>query len=228
LPLRNGYYIKNADGSYSYNLAKIEDDWKKLSGEEYFPLRYDEFYPEGLATSGHHGVDVITGGGGNLTGNDFIGRVTVGNVPNEEEFAIKLIEDVQDVHPFRREGNQLSKMLQSFGVKEKEKLQKKADSLYTSIYDTLNKGADYGQTPLGKLWYDWLGGRALNKLRYSRPFRLPGTHYDNATGQIVRNNFWKRADAKMKDFELGKLTGARPFLMRTEIPTTLTYKLTSG
>ena len=224
LPLRHNYYIQNADGSYSYNLAKIEDDWKKLSGEDYFPLRYNDFYPESLATSGHHGKDVITGGGGNLTGNAFIGRVTVGNFPNKEEFAVKLIEDIQDVHPFRRNKNTFSKVLQNIIDKKIQKVQKKADSLYISI---LNKGQDYGQSKIGKLWYDWIRGEVLNKIRYSGQFRLPGTYYDKSTNDIAVNDFWKTVNAKMRNFELGTLTGAKPFLMRTEVPTTFKHKSTT-
>jgi hypothetical protein len=142
LPSRHQYYIPNGDGSYRYNLEKIQQDWKQLSGEDYFPLPVEEFYDEALATSGHHGFDVITGAGGNLTGNSFIGKVTVGDMYNGgEEFGIKLIEDRQDAHPFRRDNRQFSNWLQKSVLdKTSKKIRNKANNIYTKLFDLTNKG----------------------------------------------------------------------------------------
>ena len=67
-----------------------------MSGTDVFPIDPQDFYSEKLATSGRHGVDVITGAGGHLTGNAFITkkRIPLNELGEYEEFGIKLIEDV--------------------------------------------------------------------------------------------------------------------------------------
>lgn len=225
LPSRHNYYLRNADGSYRYNLDQIQKDWQTLSGEKEFPISQLDFYSEALKNAGHHGVDVITGAGGNLTGNEFIARQSFGPIGDKEEFGIKLIQDWQDAHPFRRSNRQFSNWLQKSVIDKKmDKVRNWADSMYTSIYDTLNKGQDWGQSPLGEFWYNWLGGRQLNQLRHADNPRLPGYHYNKEAAEWVPGEFWQKINSKMADFEVGSITGAKPFLMKTEIPYTIRRK----
>lgn len=221
LPLQYQYYIPNGDGTYRYNLEKIQKDWKELSGKSLFTIDPYDFYSEELATAGHHGIDVITGAGGNLTGNSTIVKKKLpknDGLGGYEEFGIKLIEDVQDAHPFRRNTKQFSDILQTEFLDEiTEKIRNKSNVIYNKLYNSTMQVSP----KLNRFWYNYLGGRPLNKLRSDINLRLPGYVKEGFTKKP--GSFWQKINKKMTDFEVGQLTGATPFTMRTYIPYTYRY-----
>lgn len=220
LPTKHNYYIKNADGSYRYNLDQIQKDWEILSGKTEYPLGGQYFFPDKYESPGRHGFDVITGAGGYLTKNQQLWSDVIKNNPFDQKIiGTKLIEDMQDIHPFRRKERYISSLLQQALKDKQQSIIKGANNLYTSIFNKLGDGK------LNKFWYNYLGGKQLNQLRYSQPWLLPGLKIDKTTLDIVPNNFWKKLDSKMADFEMGSVTGSKPFLMRTEVPYTYQRKM---
>lgn len=216
LPLDHQYYLSNGDGTYRYNLEKIQKDWKELSGSDEFPIGpVEEFYDKKFETNGHHGRDIITGAGANLTGNKFIGEKKFFTNGNEIiEQGIKEIEDIQDVHPFRRRKNLFSERLYNALDDKQYKIKNTLSNNYVKLYDLTYKI----NPKFNKFWYNYLGGRQLNRLRYSSNLKLPGYVYDGILK--TPGPFWQKINKKMADFEVGQLTGATPFTMRTQIPYT--------
>lgn len=93
----NNYYIKNADGTYSYNLAKINQD----SNGTFKPIL------SAKPNESLNNVDYITGAHGGLHSNNIH--------INNDGSGIQTITDVYDLNPFSRKedllGNQLSQTL---------------------------------------------------------------------------------------------------------------------
>lgn len=84
LPQQHGTYIKNTDGTYSYDMNKIMD----VSLGTWKPYREPSF----KNTKSH---DFVTGAGGNLEVFKLINR-------DKFENSIMRIEDTWDLHPFRK------------------------------------------------------------------------------------------------------------------------------
>lgn len=144
LPERDPLYIANQDGTFSYNLPYIEQQYAKNG------LKID-------TANMNLGVDWITGNGGNLesTKNINFGHGIGSDLP--KTFSMQEMTDTWDLHPFRRAEDQLSKKYGDF-------VRKTADNIYTKLYDRL-----YGHNKPFKYisGYNLLGGKQLNRIRYS-------------------------------------------------------------
>lgn len=158
LPQQFGTYVKNIDGTYSYDLNRID---QMTNGNIWIPIgdkisRVRE--------------DFITGAGGNLekwyrkSGDKYSGQGTT------------VIEDMWDLQPFKFQDWDLSRRL-SDKLIEKHLIPKKIVKLYDKKH----------------------------------PYDI---RYDGS----VDYNFFPKLGQKFKDFEVGKLTGGKPFLMKTEVP----------
>lgn len=171
-----GTYIKNPDGSYSYDMANI---MKKSEGT---------WYPKSVPKKEQHGngLDFVTGAGGGLTDFRLIGEGDYGN-------GLMHIEDLWDINPYSRRGDGLSnRMFPNWDQKFGNKLWTKALNL--EVY-----GTEHPETTAGKL-----ARKAAEKLYKASEKPLLGllSPIDNA----------------MKKFEIGMITGGKPFLMKTDIP----------
>ena len=139
---REPIYIKNADGTYSYNVPYL----KQVNNIVDFPLRPEE------------SVDWVTSNGGNLSANSKIIDLGYGiSSDSNKRFAIHQMKDVWDLHPFSREPDKLSNRI----LKD---IHKKSDKLYQSIYKPFYDG----WTKFGRFGYNNLGGKQLNRLRYGQ------------------------------------------------------------
>ena len=144
LPERDPLYIANQDGTFSYNLPYIEQQYAKNG------LKID-------TANMNLGVDWITGNGGNLESTKNISFGHGIGSDSSKTFSMQEMTDTWDLHPFRRADNQLSKKYGDF-------VRKTADNIYTKLYDRL-----YGHNKPFKYisGYNLLGGKQLNRIRYS-------------------------------------------------------------
>lgn len=102
LPQKYNTYIKNLDGTYSYDLSRI---------------------PKELQVNSRSHSDFITGSGGGLQGN---AGVILDALPDGTMYELRTIKDVWDAHPFSRTNNQFSDVL---GRKINEVVRGKQDSI---------------------------------------------------------------------------------------------------
>lgn len=144
LPERDPLYTANQDGTFSYNLPYIEQQYAKNG------LKID-------TANMNLGVDWITGNGGNLESTKNISFGHGIGSDSLKTFSMQEMTDTWDLHPFRRAEDQLSKKYGDF-------VRKTADNIYTKLYDKL-----YGHNKPFKYisGYNLLGGKQLNRIRYS-------------------------------------------------------------
>lgn len=180
---KNNIYIKNLDGTYSYNLNTI----KKLN---------PKFHPILTPINGGNGYDYVTGAGGGLTK----------NILNEQNKNIgtdiitqgtQHIEDLWDLHPFSRQGDELNNRYNSW---YNENISNKIQNFRKKLYNKNIIGIDANY--LGNKIIEKLENKTLNRLRNNPPFINSINNLNN----------------KFKNFEVGPLLGGKPFLMKTDIP----------
>lgn len=220
LPERYGIYIKNPDGTYSYNLRKINELAK---GQLTPDLSYtsgdlaSDFYE---AAAGH-GTDFITGAGGGLTGNT--SRLThVGE--DGTKYGIQTITDTWDINPFERPADRiitkwwnklaeqpswklrrrLNKWGEHIGVNEKE-----LTNWYRSLSDAEKEFVDLDPDMFRK---KGLSGR-IGKWLYNA---------DPSLNAHKRPKFIQTLDDKVAAIEAGRILGGKPFTMKTDIPLKIT------
>lgn len=221
LPQQHGTYIKNSDGTYSYNMEKILND-----SYDSFDIPYEDLkrqIQEGLAP-----IDFVTGAGGRVRF-DSAGRFTeegdlVGNI---------FLEDVWDLHPFSRRGNkvlsnQINKYLKdAIGTKKmREGVQNFREWMFNKGHWSIFNPED--RTLFGKLL--WPLDKHLNSYRIGakvKKSKTPGQKdkiveytpiMDNIIDFITTNKLAKKIDDKLSLFEVGSITGGKPFTMKTTIP----------
>lgn len=188
LPERDPLYIANQDGTFSYNLPYIEQQYAKNG------LKID-------TANMNLGVDWITGNGGNLESTKNISFGHGIGSDSSKTFSMQEMTDTWDLHPFRRAEDQLSKKYGDF-------VRKTADNIYTKLYYKLydhNKPFKYISG------YNLLGGKQLNRIRYSD--KVP---FQNTIDKISK---------KLVNFEAGPVMGGKPFVMKTNIPLTRQFTL---
>ena len=144
LPERDPLYIANQDGTFSYNLPYIEQQYAK-NGLKIDPVNRNL------------GVDWITGNGGKLESTKNISFGHGIGSDSSKRFSMQEMTDTWDLHPFGRAEDQLSKKYGDF-------VRKVANNTYTKLYDRL-----YGLNKPFKYisGYNLLGGKQLNRIRYS-------------------------------------------------------------
>lgn len=193
LPSRTDIYLPNGDGTYRYNIPKISE----LAGGEFQPHPANKIV-DGVSVDV---MDKVTGAGGGLTKSEvYETQAPYRNAQGTYDIIGKhVIEDDWDLHPFGRAEDQLLDKAQKF-------VNSKADKLYQKIYNKVY----HSDRPYGRFAYNYLGGKQLNKLRYS--------------DAIKQNKLLNKLNKKIANFEVGPILGGKPFRMHTEIPFTKKIK----
>lgn len=213
LPQKYGTYVKNADGTYAYDLERI-----KQLDPNFSPALENKY-------------DDITGAGGGLT----LDKLDVINKDGNTTKVVRTIEDVWDLHPFSRVNDKFSAKINT-ALKEKigsQKFRDAAQSFRTYMY---NKG-HWGYKPktlIGKMTH--FLDSPLNQYRtgyrsnwttlsdgsvVANPTPIAPT-MDKIIDGITNNKVIKYFSDKLATLEAGKIIGGRPFTMHTEIPMTKT------
>lgn len=203
-------YIKNSDGTYSYNMDKINE----MSRGTFKPVT--DMYSNPF--------DYVTGAGGGLTKYENKNLATQGL----KTYGIQTIEDVWDLHPFSRPSDLISKRIpiiekpfktyNRMAVTLSSKIKKVSNNLKYNNKDIKNylsnadeytvETFDPEMFPRNNLSYNV--GEKLDKIAKSiQPSKQP---WEYKPAQKI-NNYGKTLEA-------GKILGGKPFKMRTEIPYT--------
>lgn len=217
LPQKHGTYIKNADGTYAYDLERINNI------DPNFNPSIDSWY------------DDVTGAGGGLTHNSYI---TLGEEPgkaNPKSFGVRTIEDVWDLHPFSREGDKINTKIENY-LKNKigtQKFRDAAQEFRRYMYKKGHWDIDSGHTLLGKATH--FLDSPLNQYRtgYRTVHNSDGTiglkdfspTMDNLINKFTHSKFMDKITDKVSKIEAGTIIGGKPFTMHTEIPITRENKI---
>lgn len=209
-------------GAYQPNLRAIKDnpDIDRL-------LRYNIKYPEG--------IDIVNGSGGN------VGSVTLDNFFGDVNDTLKpysgimKYEDVWDLHPFSRKGdgftnkvirpltlnvaNKLSRGVTSIGNKlywlsmiDKQKTKAFREAIKRGEQDALDAYYDSGDDVIYKL-----DTPRLADFIHNAKNKIEEAIYKGEL-KLTKSFPFRKLDEKMKNFEVGSITGGKPFTVVTEIP----------
>ena len=165
-------YVDNGDGTFSYNLDYIQNT-NKTSYARYLNPEDKNMFTSPVIN------DYVTGNGGNVAS----------KIIYKPEGSYNRIEDIWDLHPFK--SNSYVHPLQDSVW---QKITGIADDLYSKNY---YNGLKYKN----KYSYNLLGGKLLNKLRYSNP-----------------PEWFQKSLQRFENMEMGPLLGGKPFTMRTDVP----------
>lgn len=234
-PQKYNTYIKNADGTYSYNIEIFRDHYKN--------------HPEDLIDDikatvyNKHDFMGLTHGGLWSANTD-----TIYKYPdlNSTSFNNLHIEDLWDLQPFQRASHSFSgrvknSLTEALGT---QAWRNRADKFRTFMYD---KGLWGNNSKFSKITYPI--DRTLNRFRSGIGYKLvedakadpfagfvlkdapKGFHWesyelpkrmDDIIEKISKNKLTSAIDKKLKDIEVSKLIGGNPFYMKTDIPFTKT------
>lgn len=217
LPEKYGMYIKNADGTYSYNLQKINaiadgkltPDLTHTSGDIEIPFADNDW----------NGYDFVTGAGGGLTGNT--SKLTHID-PDGTKHGIQTITDTWDLHPFSRPGDKI--MEKAWGAIVQPVTSKVVNRLHsfgnTIGYDTKAFKKAFDSAP--EFEKEW-----LELDMFPRPNRVL-TKIGNTLRDVdypKMPTFVKKLDSKIAKYEVGPILGGKPFVMRTDLPIKVTSEI---
>lgn len=204
-PQQYGTYIKNADGTYSYNMDKIIKDSEGTFWPDVFVMDQERY---GSA------IDAVTGAGGGI--NSIVSRTKrISTNPNTiTNHGYVIMEDVWDLHPFSRNTDKLISDRINKKLKEglgSSKLKNSAQNIRRYMYDKGHWSLFNKPTVLGKAtkFLD----RPLNKYRMSQH-----TIIDNAIDKLTKNKLTKKIDDKLSNFEVGSILGGKPFTLKHNLP----------
>lgn len=204
-PQQYGTYIKNEDGTYSYNMDKIIKD-----SEGTFWPDVDMMDQERYGSA----IDAVTGAGGGI--NSIISKTKhISTGPNTAtNHGYVIMEDVWDLHPFSNNDNKM--ISERLNKKLKEglgslKLKKSAQNIRNYMYDKGHWSLFNKPTVLGKVtkFLD----RPLNRYRMSQH-----TIVDNTIDKLTKNKLTKKIDDKLSKFEVGPILGGKPFTLKHNLP----------
>lgn len=213
LPQPYNTYIKNADGTYSYDMKKIMD------------LSHGTWHPAQAPKKGVPKQDVVydfvTGAGGGLTDFKLIAEGDYGN-------GIMRLEDTWDLHPFSRDDKYFADKLRNLLIDKigSQNRRNAVQKLREKLWDKGIFGL-YG-TPMHKIMYPI--DKTLNNYRmglFSPTFEIKSGKYEK---QVIRGLadklIWdltnsapiRKFSDKLRNFEVGTISGGKPFKMKTDIP----------
>lgn len=208
-----GMYIKNADGTYSYDLKKINE------------LSDNTFRPEIDYEKGAH-YDYVTGAGGGLTKYENKDIAEQG----AKTYGVQTIEDIWDLHPFSRPSDVITKRLTALetpfklynrvrnaGATSLKKLANRFKYDDKQISDYLKSASEYEQEMFDPDMFprserSYIIGETINKIADKI---IPKKQYYEYSPLVKLNK-------TLKQFEVGSVSGGKPFKMHTEIPYTKT------
>lgn len=200
LPQKHGLFIKNDNGTYAYNFDKLSD----MLG----------ISKENLVHSflGKPKWDYWTGAHGNLwTISD--------DIPIDEHNYIQHIEDMWDVNPFQRSKDKVGMKLAQKVNKAKNKWNNFAQRIIPDdwIYDMRRYSDDvrdmYDTTSPDMQEYielPYKSDYAKNNWLYQIS-HIPSKRYENYP-------IFNWIDSKLSNFEMGMLTGGKPYKLEMDIP----------
>lgn len=204
-PQQYGTYIKNKDGSYSYNMDKIMKDSEGTFWPNVHNMNQES---NGIA------LDAVTGAGGGI--NSVISKTKhISTGPNTAtNHGYVIMEDVWDLHPFSRFNGKLfenrlnDKLKYNIGSGT---LKRYAQSFREHMYNRGYWGLSAKPTIIGKStkFLD----RPLNRYRMSQH-----TFTDNMINRLTKNRLTKKIDDKLAKFEVGPILGGKPFTLRHNLP----------
>lgn len=211
-----GMYLKNPDGTYSYNMDRINE----LSENTFRPI---------LDMSGVHPYDYVTSSGGGLT--KFENKPLTSQ--NMKTYGVQTIEDIWDLHPFSRANNLISKR---FPIIETPFIA--YNKIRTNISNNLkNIGDDFKYDSKSIKSYLKQANEYEQEMFDPEMFPKYGTSYNigttiNKIADFIKpsKQYWEYSPLKNlnnygKNLEAGKILGGKPFMMRTEIPYTSEFKI---
>lgn len=173
-------YMDNGDGTFSYNLDYIQNT-NKSSYSRYLNPEDKKMFTSTVIE------DYVTGNGGNVAS----------KIIYKPKGSYNRIEDIWDLHPFKS-----NKYVHPLQDSMWNKITNIADDLYSKNY---YNGLKYKN----KYPYYLLGGRLLNKIRYSDPPK-----------------WFQKSLQRFENMEMGPLLGGKPFTMRTDVPLFQPLKIT--
>lgn len=205
-----GTYKKIRDGVYSYDMKnlmkKSEGTWRPhdhLSTPRY---------------NGDHrafAYDEVTGAGGGLTDSRIVATDDKGNM-------ILHIEDLNDYQPFSRSNSSLESRLKDRMEKSEAARRDAVQKFRVKMFDKGIFGLNQHNPIINKI------DDYLNQYRggYKTIKNSDGTTslVDNPSpiyriqNSILNSDAFKQLNKKVKDFEIGTITGGKPFKMETDIP----------
>lgn len=181
------------------------------------------------------GIDIVNGSGGN------VGNITLENFLGDVNDVLKpyngvmKYKDVWDLHPFSREGDEFTnKVIRPLTMKAANKLSKGittiGNKLYNSVMidkqktETFRKAIKKGDRNALEAYYD-----SGDDIVYKSDTPKIANFIHNATTKANKAIFkgeqkltksypFRKLDEKMKTFEIGAITGGKPFTVVTEIP----------
>lgn len=212
-----GMYLKNTDGTYSYNMNRINE----LSENTFQPIlnMSDEIHP----------YDYVTSAGGGLTKFENKPLAT----QNTKTYGVQTIEDVWDLHPFNRTQDLISKR---FPIIESPFIA--YNKIRTNISDNLKKVGN-GFKYDSKSIKNYLKTANEYEQEMLDPEMFPRSNMNYNIGTTINKianfiepskQYWEYSPLKNlnnygKNLEAGKILGGKPFMMRTEIPYTSEIKI---
>lgn len=203
LPEQHNIYLRNPDGTFSYNLKLIDEKANHQFRPDLTDTHGDFQQPGNISQD--NGFDFVTGAGGGLTGNT---SRLLSIDPDGTKHGIQTIEDVWDLHPFSRHNDLISTKLINKYQDYDKRIRDKAQDFRVYMYDNGHWGLyDTQNTLLGKMtsWMD----RPLNIFRMGQSKMIP---------KLQNSKVLKSLDNAVSKFEVGPLLGGKPFTMRTDIP----------
>lgn len=135
--------------------------------------------------------DFVTGNGGNLE------SLTTEIISQDNKYGVRRIKDTYDLHPFSRTEDRIINKVST-------KVADNAYKLYEKLYPYI-----YNNSAIGRFGYKYLGGRALNKLRF----------------EGFEPKWLSKLSDKVAKYEVGPLLGGKPFVMETKVPFTRVINL---
>ena len=209
---KNGMYIKNSDGTYSYNIEKFKGQ-STMNPDMYLDARYDFL---GNTHGGLHDVKV--------------------NQIDPEHGTI-YIKDIWDLNPFERQSHKLissniqDALLERFGSQAwRDRIQKFREYMYHKGH--WGSYSDKEKTLFGRATH-WLDS-PLNQYRTgmksnwvklpdgtmsAEPTLIPRTA-DSIIESLTDNKLTRAIEDKIGKFEVGPILGGKPFTMETTFPYT--------
>lgn len=220
-------------GAYQPNLRAIKDNpdiakqlWKNIGPNP-------KVSPDGL--DDWSGIDIVNGAGGNVGDvyiDSFFGDPLNIRIPFS---GIMRYKDVWDLHPFSRKGdkftnkvirpftlgvaNRLSNGVNAIGNRlyhlsmiDKQKTKAFREALKRGEQDALDVYADTGADFI----YKWDAPKLAKNIRNATVKTSEAIF--KGEEKLTKSAPFRKLDNKMENFEVGDLTGGKPFTVVTEIP----------
>lgn len=213
---KHGMYIKNSDGTYSYNMDKINE----LSENTFKPIMHMNPAP----------YDYVTSAGGGLTKfeNKVIDTQSQLGLGTSRTYGIQHIEDIWDLHPFSGPDDLISRRIPLIELPFKS-YDKAANSLSLRL-GKLSNNFKYDNKQIKK----YLDKSTEYEHGMFDPEMFPRSNTSYKIGEVIGNisnkikptkQYWeysplKRLNEYGKNLEAGKILGGKPFKMSTDIPYT--------